>query len=206
VQQHVGMLWNEARVRASAVQTVAALNPRGEACRDQLRPGLAARLQLAGGLDLTVVSAHFKSKTDARAFGLRRQSFAAIPGALSQLSQSAGDADVLLLGDLNTMGCDECRPPVSAAEEQAMVRGELHGAGLRLVPADALGSELSSGKRSLLDHAVASGRMRELPEAARSHLAGACETGSSAALQRAARRGLSDHCPLVLDLTDRDLD
>jgi endonuclease/exonuclease/phosphatase family metal-dependent hydrolase len=206
VQQHVGLLWNESRVSASVVETVAALNPQGDACRDQLRPGLAARLRLPGGLDLTVVSAHLKSKTDPRAFGLRRKSFAAMPGAFTDLAMRAADTDVLLLGDLNTMGCDACDPPVSATQEQAQVSRELGRAGFTLVPADAAGSELSSGKLSLLDHAVASRSMRELPPGSRAHLAGACEIGSSSALRRAARRGLSDHCPLVLDLTDRDLD
>lgn len=206
VQQHVGLMWREARVRAGSVQTLAALNPHGEACRDQLRPGLSARLKLAGGLDLTVVSAHLKSKTDARAFGLRRKSFSAIPGALAGVTRAASDTDVLLLGDLNTMGCEECVPPLSARDEQAQSQRELESVGLRLVPADSGGSELSSGKRSLLDHAVAARSMRELPASSRSHLAGACESGSSAALQRAARSGLSDHCPLVLDLIDQDLD
>jgi hypothetical protein len=51
--------------------------------------------------------------------------------------------------------------------------------------------------------------MRELPPGARSHVVGACAAGAEALSARAAtkvRRNLSDHCPLMLDLTDRDLD
>lgn len=207
VTQHVGLLWNEARVAATDVETVAALNPKGSACRDQLRPGLAARLRLPGGLDLTAVSAHFKSKTDARSFGLRAQSFAALPAALSDLARRSGDTDLLLLGDLNTMGCKTCTPRVSALEEQASVRRRLAGEGLSLVPADARGTELYAGRGTLLDHAVATTSMREMPAGARVHVSGFC--GGDAGKRREgepARRALSDHCPIVLDLHDRDLD
>src|SRR5262249_3986984 len=64
VPQHVGLMWNASRVTASAFETVAALNPHGDACANELRPGYAARMQLPGGLDLPVVSAHFHSLSD----------------------------------------------------------------------------------------------------------------------------------------------
>lgn len=207
VPQHVGLIWNEARVSAEGLETVAALNPREGACQDQLRPGLAARVRSVGGLDLTVVSAHFKSKTDARAFGLREKSFAAVPGALAALTARARDTDVLLLGDLNTMGCRSCSPTVSATQEQDLVRQRLTAASLSLLPADSAGTELFGGRSTLLDHAVVAASMRELPAAARVHVAGSCAAaGSKRAAPAEARRALSDHCPIVLDLIDRDLD
>lgn len=209
VQQHVGLLWNEARVASTGQQTVAALNPAGGACQDQLRPGFAARLRFPGGLDLTAISAHFKSKGDQRAFGLRGRSFAALPEVVAELARQARDQDVLLLGDLNTMGCDECSPRVSALEEQRAVEQQLARGRLALVPADSPGSHIYGGRATLLDHAVVSSGMRELPQAARSHVAGVCAEGARASSGREAaraRRALSDHCPLVLDLSDRDLD
>lgn len=208
VPQHVGLLWNEARVTASDVQTVAALNPHGSACEKQLRPGLAARFRFPGGLDLAVVSAHFKSQADSRAFLLRRASFAAVPGVARALSDAARDPDFLLLGDLNTMGCDECDPPISAAEELTAVQ-RLLGSGVRLVPADATGTERYRGNFTLLDHALGSTAMRELAPASRTHVAGICEAGAPALTKRGAdkvSRELSDHCPIVLDLSDQDLD
>ncbi len=208
VPQHVGLIWNEARVAASELTTVAALNPHGTACESQLRPGLAARFRFPGGLDLQTVSAHFKSMTDSRAFGLRTASFAAVPGVLLAMTQASRDPDFLLLGDLNTMGCKDCAPPVSAGEELATVQKQLLAGGLRLVPADAVGSQLYAGRLSLLDHALAATAMRELSPATRSHLAGICAAGraSTDRDRKQQRRRLSDHCPLVLDLTDRDLD
>jgi predicted extracellular nuclease len=146
---------------------------------------------------------------DRHGFSLRGRSFAAIPGVLRGLTANAQDTDFLLLGDLNTMGCAECAPPISAGEEVRGVDQKLAAAGLRLVTPDAAGSELYAGHLTLLDHAVASAAMRELSPATKSHVAGACAAGVPALTRRAAqqvKRALSDHCPLVLDLTDRDLD
>jgi len=209
VSQHVGLIWNEARVTASDVATIAALNPGGGACENQLRPGLAARLRFPGGLDLATVSAHFKSMPDRHGFGLRGASFEAVPGVLRSLTGAAHDSDFLLLGDLNTMGCDDCAPAVSSREEVTAVTKRLLARGVRVVPADAVGSELYRGRLTLLDHALAATAMRELAPQTRSHVAGACAAGARVLSARAAkkvRRTLSDHCPLVLDLTDRDLD
>ena len=78
---------------------------------------------------------------------------------------------------------------------------------MRVVTADALGSHFHHGQPSLLDHALASLDMRELDPAALTHVAGVC--GGPAPSGRAAkklRQRLSDHCPIVLDLSDRDLD
>lgn len=209
VPQHVGLLWNAARVKASEVETLAALNPSGEPCAKQWRPGLAARLRFPGGLDLLAISAHFKSMPDARSLELRKASFAALSGVLAASEARFADADLLLLGDLNTMGCEECSPVVSAAEELAEAARVLDAGALRLVTADAAGSHFHEGRASLLDHAVAARRMRELDPAVRTHVVGACELDAPKQSRRAAkqtRARLSDHCPIVLDLTDRDLD
>jgi endonuclease/exonuclease/phosphatase family metal-dependent hydrolase len=207
VPQHVGLIWNEARVQATELETVAALNPSGEACAKQWRPGLAARFRFPGGLDLLTISAHFKSMADLRSLELRRASFTALPGIALANEAKSRDPDLLLLGDLNTMGCESCSPPVTAQQELASVAKTLEPAGLRLVPADAPGSHWHDGQTTLLDHALAAGRMRELAPRARSHVAGMCAAGTPARrLAKKVRHRLSDHCPIVLDLTDRDLD
>lgn len=210
VPQHVGLLWNAARVRASDVATVAALNPSGEPCAHQWRPGLGARLRFPGGLDLEVISAHFKSMADQRSLELRRTSFAALGPLLAATTQRTADGDLLLLGDLNTMGCDSCSPPVSAGDELARVEQLLGAGALRVVPADAPGSHFHDGRATLLDHALAARGMLELDRSTRTRVLGACAAGAPPSANRRAakqaRRRLSDHCPIVLDLHDRDLD
>jgi endonuclease/exonuclease/phosphatase family metal-dependent hydrolase len=206
VPQHVGLVWNEARVRPSELATVAELNPSGLPCEKQWRPGVSGRFVFPGGLDLTVVSAHFKSRADARSLKLREASFAAIPGVFRGAARASADSDWLLLGDLNTMGCEACEPVVTAAEELATASQQLSRAGLRVVPADAAGTEHYRGRSSLLDHALASRAMRELDPRARSHVAGPCGRAAVGGARKRGRPALSDHCPLVLDLSDRDLD
>jgi predicted extracellular nuclease len=209
VPQHVGLIWNEARVKVSELGVVAALNPSGEACSKQWRPGLGARLRFPGGLDLLTISGHFKSMSDARSLELRQASFAALPGISRDNELKSRDPDLLLLGDLNTMGCETCSPPLTSQQEIAAVAQALQKNGLRLVPADASGSHQHDGQATLLDHAVAAGRMRELDPQARSHVIGPCGAAAAALRRRSAKRvrqRLSDHCPIVLDLTDRDLD
>lgn len=212
VPQHVGLLWNAARVRVSDVAMVAALNPSGEPCAHQWRPGLGARLRFPGGLDLEVISAHFKSMADPRSLELRRASFEALGPLLAATTERTADGDLLLLGDLNTMGCDGCSPPVSARDELADAERLLSAGALRVVPADAPGSHFHEGRATLLDHALAARGMLELDRTARTRVLGACAAGgapSTNAERRAlkhARRRLSDHCPIVLDLSDRDLD
>jgi endonuclease/exonuclease/phosphatase family metal-dependent hydrolase len=212
VPQHVGLLVNERRVAVSDVRTVAELNPSGEACGRQLRPGLSARLRFPGGLDLTAVSVHFKSKADERALDLRENSFSALPAVLERVTERAHDDDLLVLGDLNTMGCDECEPPLSAHDELLAADTSLRRRGLRVVAADSQGTFFYHGRLTPLDHVVASQRMRELEAGARVHVSGPCASSAlggprgTGAAEKQRRLALSDHCPIVLDLTDRDLD
>ncbi len=212
VPQHVGFLVNERKVAVSDVRTVAELNPSGEACGRQLRPGLSARLRFPGGLDLTAISAHFKSKTDERALDLRENSFSALPAVLERVTERAHDDDLLVLGDLNTRGCAECAPPLSAHDELLAADTSLRRQGLRVVAADSQGTFFYHGRLTPLDHVVASQRMRELEAGARVHVSGHCaasalrSNGGRGVSERKRRLALSDHCPIVLDLTDRDLD
>lgn len=202
VPQHVGLMFDESRVRGTELSTLGALNPSGTACGRQLRPGLSSRFVFPGGLDLYVVSAHFKSHADERSLALREASFAAVPELLRSAERVSRDGDWLLLGDLNTMGCETCQPQLSAAEELSAARRLLQQHGLRVLPLNAPGTELHRGRYSLLDHAVASASMRELPLDTLVQVEGACRD----AAKPPSKLPLSDHCPLLLDLTDADLD
>jgi predicted extracellular nuclease len=115
------------------------------------------------------------------------------------------DADVLVLGDYNTMGRKDA-PPVSAQEELAVLDGEL-APGFRRLAMTPNCTEYFEGHGGTLDHLVVSTGMQEAAATAR--VTGYCALAGCADLtgaMPAASERLSDHCPVVLEIQDRDLD
>ena len=207
--QHVGLLHDAKRVKLAHRSTVGALNPRGSACKDELRPGIAGYFAFPGGLDLTVVGVHLKSGTDGRAIEDRARSFAAFAEAVATTRRAAADQDVLLLGDMNSMGCDECSPAVSPQAELTRTDALLASLGVPVsrVPAAPACSHHYKGRSTLLDWAARSD-LAELPQSAAVTVSGPCgELGCDelpSGLPAQAR--LSDHCPIWVDLEDTDRD
>jgi predicted extracellular nuclease len=207
--QHVGLLYDERRAKLGKSGTLGALNPHGEPCKNQLRPGLAGHFRFPGGLDLTIVATHLKSGREPRSFELRRRSFEAFAeAAAAARALGDGDGDALILGDMNTMGCGRCSPAVSAEAELDAVDRTLERAvpALRRLPAGPRCSHHYSGKATLLDWAAAAD-LREL-----SSTSGAVVSGYCAALDCSGREPpralerLSDHCPIYVDVSDVDQD
>jgi endonuclease/exonuclease/phosphatase family metal-dependent hydrolase len=212
VGQHVGFLYDSQRVRAAAFRTHASLNPHGEPCKDQLRPGFGGYFRFQGGFDAHLIAVHLKSGGERRAYELREKSLRGMAAALREAGALEPDGDVLLIGDLNTMGCPECSPPFGPADELERMERTLGAlpVPVRRVEADGSCSQYFHGRGVLLDHFLATPTLRELPADGRASVAGycaetACRALPAAALPSALER-LSDHCPLVLELSDRDLD
>jgi predicted extracellular nuclease len=115
------------------------------------------------------------------------------------------DRDVLVLGDYNTMGRQDSLP-ISGQEELAVFDGEL-SPGFRRLAMTPNCTEYFEGKGGTLDHIVASTGMQEMAATAR--VTGYCALAGCApiagAMPAAAER-LSDHCPVVVEIQDRDLD
>jgi endonuclease/exonuclease/phosphatase family metal-dependent hydrolase len=209
--QHVGFLFNEARASFVHGRTFAALNPHGEACKDQLRPGYGAYFRFPGGLDLHVVSVHLKSGGERRSFELRERSLRSLKDVYAQARAVEPDQDLLFLGDFNSMGCAHCSPAITPRSELERLSKSIAPAGLRHVPAEPGCSHYFSGQGTLLDLAVISSVTAELPRAERVRVSGVCGALECRKLSAGRRRpaaleALSDHCPILLDLTDRDLD
>jgi hypothetical protein len=210
--QHVGLLYDAARTRASRFQVYAELNPHGDPCRDQLRPGFGGFLEFPGGLDLHVVSVHLKSGQNRRDHELRLRSLEGLPHVFARASGARVDDDIVIGGDLNTMGCRHCSPAISAGEELELFRTRLVSAtpSWSLVASRQSCSEYHAGAGVLLDHFVLSSGLLRATGTLESEVAGYCADVSCRPFRSnrppAAYSALSDHCPIVLDLPDRDDD
>ncbi|HMJ10194.1 MAG TPA: hypothetical protein VK524_02255 [Polyangiaceae bacterium] len=210
--QHVGLFFNARRVTAQSFRLYGSINPHGEACRDQLRPGFGAYLRFEGGLDLHLTAVHLKSGPKRRDFELRRRSFAGLGAALASSQASRADADVLFAGDFNSMGCSKCSPRVSARDELAHVDGELSSLNppLRRIASGRECSHYFGTRPTLLDFFVAAS-LAELPEDRAAEVYGPCADFACENLDRdrapsAFSAALSDHCPVVIELDEQDKD
>lgn len=204
-RQHVGILVRTDRVEASPATTYGELNPLGSPCSGGLRPGLGQRLSFPGGLDLTLIAVHLDSGETARDWGHRRLAPEAMGAVARRLAAELGDGDVVFAGDFNVMGCGRCRPRVSASEElEALSRAWVtQQPSLRHI-ASPPACTWAGGKAAVLDHFV-SADLAELPSGARAVARGLCERSCQQRRALAYER-LSDHCPVLLDIPDRDLD
>jgi len=210
--QHIGFLFDSARVQLQAPQVLAALNPGDGACDRSLRPGLGAYARFGGGPDLHLVALHLDSGVTARDFGHRVLSVNALERVLPQLARTAADPDLLVLGDFNTMGCKDCAPPVTAETELARMDARLRALTLTRIaaPAGQSCSQYYRGKAGALDHVVARAGMDELAPGSVVEIHGPCRDlacGPAAAGEDVdAWQHLSDHCPIVIELQPRDRD
>jgi endonuclease/exonuclease/phosphatase family metal-dependent hydrolase len=209
--QHVGFLWNSSRIKLENHVDIGALNGAfsgGSACASNLRPGRYARAisEQQNGADFQILSVHLDSGRTDRDYQNRSRSFAAIPELLfdgNPIFQI--DADVLIVGDFNTMGREE-PPEITADEEIEALDDTLTSAYARRLPTPQC-SEYFEGKAGLLDHFIASQAMQEAGITAQ--VTGYCAIDQCADISNsmpAAYEQLSDHCPLVLDIHDADLD
>jgi endonuclease/exonuclease/phosphatase family metal-dependent hydrolase len=209
--QHVGFLWKGARVALLQLTDVwelngAATGATANACAGNLRPGRYAWAKTPMGVDFHILSVHFDSGTTDRDYKNRRQATQRIDAiTIGNTAILHLDQDALVLGDFNTMGRQD-PPPVSAQEELAVFDTEL-APGFRRLPMTPNCTEYFEGKAGALDHIVASTGMQEMAATAR--VTGYCALAGCApiagAMPAAAER-LSDHCPVVVEIQDRDLD
>lgn len=204
-RQHVGLLYDASRAERLAVETIDALSGNeGDGCEGFMRPGLAVALRFAGGLDAWLVAVHLDSGTDDRAFSRRSRAHAAFADLRARLSRAYDDSDVVVLGDMNTMGSDR---GVSGLDEIGQLERVLDRASFRRLWLEPGCTAISGGRASMLDQVVVSAEMREIAPSARARVGGPCGTSRC----RVSRDDpwlahVSDHCPVTVTLSSEDMD
>jgi endonuclease/exonuclease/phosphatase family metal-dependent hydrolase len=203
-RQHVGFVYDRARVAVSRARHVSSMNPDG-GCKS-LRPGLAVDVSAPGGLDLHVVSFHAKAYGDARSRGRREHVYASMGAIVDEIRSGVDETDLLILGDFNTVGCDDCPARETPEDEAEALSRAARTAGLERVPTDYACSHFwdRQGSFGTLDHVLADSSMRELE--GHVHVSGFCAAAACAYHGGASHTALSDHCPILVDLVDEDRD
>ncbi len=209
--QKVGFIWNEDRVSLKDFTDVWEMNGASEIgsspCSSNLRPGRYAKVEsaMSDGVDFQVVSVHFDSGINDRDFNNRRSASEQLDDIrvggdlLSEL-----DEDVVILGDFNTMG----KGDVSAAEEIDLFTAEITPdfRKTEMVPAC---TEYFNQEAGLLDYIIVSTFMKEADFLGR--VSGYCAVEHCDSIPREipmpeAYKRLSDHCPVLLDIRNSDID
>lgn len=179
--------------------------------RGTLRAGLSARVTslTEGGVDLGVVVLHLASGESTKRAALRAEQAAVVADVVAARAAAWGDADVLVLGDLNT-----------AREEQelgALDAAFAEGTGLvRQENPDGCTSYYVKNKIGLvapswIDHVYAASLDeldRDVPLVSGAHCAERrCQAFESDGPESGTTYwGVSDHCPVYFEIADRDLD
>lgn len=208
--QHPGFLYDASRVKGSQFREIPALNPLSE-CSNDASPGFAGYFEIEGGPDFHMVAIHFPSGDGQGALDARLQAFAAMPTVVSEARALVDDEDIVFTGDFNTSGCSECASPLESTTEIDDMRASFDERGnpLHALAADEVCSREDGSNSHLLDHFVVADSMAEVPSDATTHVGGFCADGACDRLQLwhvDARDHLSDHCPILLDLSAADDD
>ena len=204
--QYVGYIYDENAVRLTDVETLTRLQ-----MTPDLRPGLFARVRSQrGDLDFQIIVMHTDSGTQDRDYQNRLEFLDSLQVELD--GRLDVDADVLVLGDLNTMGrlAEGSLPRVRAEQEIADLDERARDMGLRRLSNSPACTEYYRGRGSFLDHILVTTAMAEAPSEAVARVFGYCaETDCQPVdpdLMPYDYVHVSDHCPVVIDLIDSDRD
>lgn len=204
--QFVGLVYDRNAVELRNVRTLTDLQ-----MTPDLRPALYAYVRsLRGGLDFQVIVNHTDSGTEVRDFTHRMRFLDSLASEVNRLRRV--DADIVVLGDLNTMGHLEEGgvEAVSAEEEIATLVEAATAMGLQRLDIAPSCTEYYRGRGSLLDHILVASAMREVPMERVARVHGYCEASDCRPLDPDAMpydyEHVSDHCPVVIELIDEDWD
>jgi endonuclease/exonuclease/phosphatase family metal-dependent hydrolase len=177
------------------------------ACTFGLRPGQYAWVQARDpkGVDFHLIGLHLKSGPTVFALEERHKALNRIEQAIAPLLRR--DRDVVILGDFNTMGAGDSH---SQQYEVKNMRRKVakNNPGFTTLDIQPQCSHYFRGRGNWLDHVLVSQEMEEVTVTT-AQVTGYCAVAGCQRIQGdypLAYRHLSDHCPVVLEIENRDLD
>ncbi len=208
---HVGVLWNASRVTLSAFQSLWSLNSRATSahnpCEGGLRPGHYAHVQSKHqpGADFHLIGLHLKSGPTVFAVEARHKALNRIDTAVAPFLEM--DADVIILGDLNTMGAGDRH---SQRSELKYLRRKVakETPGFDVLFPEPRCSHYFRGRGDWLDHVLVAQDMNETRTRS-ARVTGYCAVAGCRRIKGEyplAHQHLSDHCPVIFEIDDRDRD
>ena len=208
---HIGLLWNDARVSLSNFQSLWQLNAKASShrnpCTSGLRPGQYAFVQSRqkDGVDFHLISVHLKSGPTVFGVEVRQKALNRIDKAVAPLLTR--DQDIVILGDFNTMGAGDWHSQKSELKYlRRFVRKEKPG--FTDLPVRPQCSQYFRGRGGQLDHVLVAHGMEEISVES-VHSTGYCAVSGCKRIKGdypLAYHRLSDHCPIVLEISNRDQD
>ena len=208
---HVGLLWNDSRVALSKFGSLWQFNAKAtsnqDPCKSGLRPGQYAFVQSRkdDGVDFHLIAVHLKSGPTVFAVEQRQKALNRIDTAVAPLLNH--DQDVVILGDFNTMGAGDRQSQKSELKYlRRFVRKEKPG--FSDLPIQPQCSHYFRGRGGQLDHVLVANGMKEIAVES-VQVTGYCALARCQRIRGdypLAYRRLSDHCPLVLEISNHDDD
>lgn len=214
-RQHVVILYREEAVTISQVKSHGEIDPTAKTgrpahCPGDLRPALGAYVKSKhGGADFHFVSTHLDSGRSKRDYKNRQDAFELLGTVHDRRFALTPDDDLIVAADFNLMGCKDCEAKNSIQEREVLKRTIAALKRPLSTPAANIDcTEYYRGKGYTIDQIVHSTAMAEAKGSAQL-VSGVCAAAKCSVIKSEDLpffRRLSDHCPVVLDIEDRDLD
>lgn len=210
-EHHIGFLWNSNRVTLSQFDVLWEFNVKarspGEPCAGGLRPGLYARVQSAraDGADFHLIGLHLKSGPTVFAVEDRHNALNRIDRAVAPLLKE--DEDVVIVGDFNTMGAGDWHSRDAELKNVIRLVGK-ENPGFEDVSIAPSCTHYFRGRGGRLDHILIASGMEEAAHPV-GQVSGYCAMENCRRIRGdypSAYRHLSDHCPVIFQVQDRDRD
>jgi endonuclease/exonuclease/phosphatase family metal-dependent hydrolase len=215
-RQHVGFLYRRAKVHLSHITSHSEIDPTvriknsSEVCPGKLRPALAAYVASKnGGVDFHFVTSHLDAGNTQRDYSNRTKAWKLLDKVYEARISKKNDSDFIFGADFNSIGCPKCGVR-NDKDEIGRLLSTLKELKYPLIAAkpSVRCTQYYRGRSGMIDQIVHSADMIEAQQS-QQLITGICAAASCRTLDASyigALKYLSDHCPVLMDIDDIDID